>query len=52
MGVTRYRQPVLVKQDLRQHGAVAAQGKLESVVFNLVRQRPMKLTAMGTFSRR
>ena len=43
-----YRQPVLVKQNLRihQHGALAAQGKLESVVFNLVRQRPLKLTAI------
>jgi len=43
-----YRQPVLVKQNLliHQHGTVAAQGKLESVVFNLVRQRPLKLTAI------
>ena len=43
-----YRQPVLVKQNLliHQHGTVAAQGKLESVVFNLVRQRPLKLMAI------
>ena len=43
-----YRQPVLVKQNLRihQHDTLAAQGKLESVVFNLVRQRPLKLTAI------
>ena len=43
-----YRQPVLVKQNLliHQHGALAAQGKLESVVFNLVRQRPLKLMAI------
>ena len=43
-----YRQPVLVKQNMqiRQHGALAAAGKLECVVFNLVRQRPLRLSAI------
>ena len=43
-----YRQPVLVRQNMfiHQYGALAARGKLESVVFNLVRQRPLKLTAI------
>ena len=43
-----YRQPVLVRQNLvvRQHGETAAVGKLESVVFNLVRQRPLRLGAI------
>lgn len=43
-----YRQPVLVKQDfiIRQHGRVAAEGKLESCLFSLARQRPLKLSAV------
>jgi len=43
-----YRQPVLVKQDIaiRQHGRMAAQGKLECCLFSLSRQRPLKLSAV------
>ena len=43
-----YRQPVLVRQNLliRQHGQIAAEGKLESCVFNLIRQRPLRLSAI------
>ena len=43
-----YRQPVLVRQNLvvRQHDEITAMGKLESVVFNLVRQRPLRLGAI------
>ena len=43
-----YRQPVLVNQDmvLRQHGEVAAMGKVESCIFSLERQRPQRLSAV------
>jgi len=43
-----YRQPVLVKQDfiIRQHGRVAAEGKLETCLFSLSRQRPLRLGAI------
>ncbi len=43
-----YRQPVLVNLNfvLRQHGQTAATGKLENCVFSLVRQRPLRLSAI------
>jgi len=43
-----YRQPVLVNLNfiLRQHGRIAATGKLENCVFSLVRQRPLRLSAI------
>jgi acyl-ACP thioesterase len=43
-----YRQPVLVNLNfiLRQHGQLAATGKLENCVFSLVRQRPLRLSAI------
>lgn len=43
-----YRQPVLVNLNfiLRQHGQIAATGKLENCVFSLVRQRPLRLNAI------
>ena len=41
-----YRQPVLVNVNmlLRQHGTVAAMGKIENCVFSLERQRPQRLS--------
>lgn len=43
-----YRQPVLVKQDfiIKQHGRIAAKGQLESCLFSLERQRPVRLSAI------
>ena len=43
-----YRQPVLVNVNmlLRQHGEVAAMGKIENCVFSLDRQRPQRLSAI------
>ena len=43
-----YHQPVLVNLNfiLRQHGQIAATGKLENCVFSLVRQRPLRLNAI------
>ena len=43
-----YRQPVLVSLDmvLRQHGEVAATGRLECCIFSLERQRPQRLSAV------
>ncbi len=43
-----YRQPVLVNINmlLRQHGTVAAMGKIENCVFSLERQRPQRLSAI------
>ena len=43
-----YRQPVLVNLnfELRQHGRIAATGKLENCVFSLTRQRPLRLGAI------
>ena len=43
-----YRQPVLVNVNmlLRQHGEVAAMGKIENCVFSLERQRPQRLSAI------
>ena len=43
-----YRQPVLVNLNfiLRQHGRIAATGRLENCVFSLVRQRPLRLSAI------
>lgn len=43
-----YRQPVLVNVNmiLRQHGHVAAMGKIENCIFSLERQRPQRLSAI------
>ncbi|MBQ8162454.1 MAG: hypothetical protein IJ083_17140, partial [Clostridia bacterium] len=43
-----YKQPVLVNLyfELSQHGQLAATGKLENCVFSLVRQRPLRLSAI------
>ena len=43
-----YRQPVLVKQNLivAQHGRTVAEGKLETCLFSLARQRPVRLSAI------
>ena len=43
-----YRQPVLVNLGftLRQHGRIAARGRLENCVFSLERQRPLRLSAI------
>ncbi len=43
-----YRQPVLVKQNLiiAQHGHTVAEGKLETCLFSLTRQRPLRLSAI------
>ena len=43
-----YHQPVLVNLNfiLRQHGRIAATGKLENCVFSLMRQRPLRLSAI------
>ena len=43
-----YRQPVLVNVNmlLRQHGRIAAMGKIENCVFSLERQRPQRLSAI------
>ena len=43
-----YRQPVLVKQNMivSQHGRTVAEGKLETCVFSLTRQRPLRLNAI------
>ena len=43
-----YRQPVLVNVNVEvsQHGQVAACGKLETCIFSIVRQRPMRLSAV------
>ena len=43
-----YRQPVLVNINmlLRQHGQIAAMGKIENCVFSLQRQRPQRLSAI------
>ena len=43
-----YHQPVLVNMDMTvtQHGHLIAAGKLESCVFSLTRQRPLRLTAV------
>jgi acyl-ACP thioesterase len=43
-----YRQPVLVNENVEilQHGEIAACGKLESCVFSLARQRPLRLGAI------
>ena len=45
MWMEPYRQPVLVNMDLflRQDGEVVAEGKLESCLFSLTRQRPIRL---------
>ncbi len=43
-----YRQPVLVNEnvEIRQHGRLAACGKMECCVFSLTRQRPLRLSAV------
>ena len=43
-----YRQPVLVNEneEILQNGKLAACGKLESCVFSLTRQRPLRLSAI------
>lgn len=43
-----YRQPVLVNVNmlLKQHGKIAAMGKIENCVFSLERQRPQRLNAI------
>ena len=43
-----YRQPVLVNEnvEIRQHGKLVTCGKLEACVFSLIRQRPLRLSAI------
>ncbi len=43
-----YRQPVLVNENVEvcQHGKLVACGKLEGCVFSLIRQRPLRLSAI------